>query len=143
MEDAAMTPTAEKIYTARYRQLIRQFPLHRITTKRDADAATRILDVLFPKDTYEDPGEEEYVMVLADLLADYEESLEADEPEATGLDVLKLLMEAQDITQAQLGEILGVSQSGVSQILSGHRQVTADHARRLGKHFRMNPGMFL
>ena len=133
---------ANDVTTPIYRKLQRAFPLRPIRTKTQADAARKILDVHF-RDKYDDPGEEAYAIALATLLADYEDIQEAKEPEATGLDVLKLLMEAQDITQTQLGEILGVSQSGVSQILNGHRQVTADHARKLGKNFRMNPGMFL
>jgi antitoxin component HigA of HigAB toxin-antitoxin module len=142
IEGTTMKLVGEKI-TPRYQQLMNQFPLYPIRTKHQADAATKILDELFIKDKYDDPGEEAYVIILADLLADYEEAQEANEPEASGLDVLKLLMEAQDMTQTQLARILGISQGTVSQILSGNRQITAEHARRLGKQFQINPGIFL
>jgi hypothetical protein len=43
-----MTDTKD-IFTSRYRQLIRKFPLRPILTKKEADAATEILNKLFPK----------------------------------------------------------------------------------------------
>jgi len=134
--------TIADIYTPLYHKLMKEFPLHRIRNRKDADVATAILDKRF-RDHFDDPGEEQYVMILADLLADYEEEQDPAPDAATGLDVLRLLVDQHDLRQSDLVQILGVGQSAVSMILSGHRLLTADHARRLGKRFKINAGIFI
>jgi plasmid maintenance system antidote protein VapI len=47
------------------------------------------------------------------------------------------------MTQSELGKLLGIGPSAVSMIFSGSRPITADHARRLGKRFCVDPGLFL
>jgi HTH-type transcriptional regulator/antitoxin HigA len=143
MEGTAMTLTIDPTLTKRYQELQKRFALKPITTKRNADIATSILDVGF-RDKYDDPGEEAYMTVLADLLADYEEEQEADYLKSlTGLDVLKYMIEERELKQVDIIKILGVGQSAVSQILNGNKPITAEHARRLGKRFKLNPGTFL
>jgi len=56
---------------------------------------------------------------------------------------LKSLVEDQGMTAADLAEALGVSRSLASLVLSGKRRITADHAKALGKRFRLEPGYFL
>jgi HTH-type transcriptional regulator / antitoxin HigA len=142
MEEGTMT-VATDIFTLRYRQLMNKFPLRPILTKKDANAATEILDKLFPKDSYEDPGEEAYVIVLARLLADYEEKHEPPPDKLSGLRALQYLVDEHGIKQSELSKLLGISQAAVSMILRGERPITAEHARRLGKRFKLDPGTFL
>ena len=52
-----MTMVADNIFTARYQELMREFPLREIRNKKDESAATEILDRLV-RDHYDDPGEE-------------------------------------------------------------------------------------
>jgi HTH-type transcriptional regulator/antitoxin HigA len=137
-----MTMTSDEIYTPMYRKLIREFPLRAIHTKKDADAATVILDKRFRQE-FDDPGEEAYVVALATLLADYEDHYDPTPDMATGLDVLQHLVEENKIKQAELSKLLGVRQSAISMILNGERPITAEHARRLGKRFNLDPGVFL
>jgi len=137
-----MTTTAREIYTPLYRKLIREFPLRALHTKKEADAATAILDKRFRQE-FDDPGEEAYIVVLANLLADYEERYDPTPDTATGLDVLRMFVEEHKLKQAELAELLGVGQSAVSMILNGERPITAEHARRLGKRFKLDPGAFL
>ena len=59
------------------------------------------------------------------------------------LDVLRLLMEEHELTQAAVAEMLGTSQSLVSMILSGARPITVEHANRLGERFRVDASLFL
>jgi plasmid maintenance system antidote protein VapI len=61
----------------------------------------------------------------------------------TGMEMLKYLMANTSITQVALSRILGVTESSASMILKGTRSITADHARTLGKHFKMDPGAFI
>jgi HTH-type transcriptional regulator / antitoxin HigA len=137
-----MSIATSKIYTPTYRKLIQQFPLRQIRTKKDADAATAILDKHF-RDHYNDEGEEQYIFVLSTLLAEYEDKHDPVPDTATGLDVLRHLVEENGIRQAELSQVLGVGQSAVSMILSGDRPLTAEHARRLGKRFKIDAGVFL
>jgi HTH-type transcriptional regulator / antitoxin HigA len=130
------------IYASKYHRLMRQFPLRPLRGKRDAEKATEILDRLF-REHYDDAGEEAYVTVLAQLLADYEEKHDPTPDTAAPLDVLRLLMEEHELTQAALGEMLGTSQSLVSMILSGARPITVEHANRLGERFRVDASLFL
>jgi plasmid maintenance system antidote protein VapI len=47
------------------------------------------------------------------------------------------------MTQAALAGILGVSEGAASMILKGSRSITAEHARTLGKHFKLDPGAYI
>ena len=64
-------------------------------------------------------------------------------PGADGPDMLAFLMEQRPITQKALAEASGVPQSTLSDLVNRKRAFTADHARRLGEFFRVNPGLFL
>ena len=127
----------------RYLELIAAFPLRPLRTSGDAEAATAILDKLFGRQDV-DGGEADYVAVLADLLASYEEEHDAvDSDGVSGLDVLRHLVEANDMKQVELAKLLGIGPSAASMILAGTRPITADHARKLGKRFAVDAGLFL
>jgi HTH-type transcriptional regulator / antitoxin HigA len=137
-----MTAANSILYTHKYHRLMREFPLRPLRNKKEAAAATAILDRLF-RERYDDAGEEAYVLVLADLLQDYEDKNDPTPDTATGLDVLKHLLAEHGMTQADLGKLLGTGQSLVSMILSGDRPVTLEHAKRLGARFHVDPAVFL
>lgn len=137
-----MTMVADKIFTPRYWALMKEFPLREIKTKRDDAAATEILDRLV-NDQHEDPGEDAYVSALLDLMESYEAKNAPAEDERSGLAALSYLVEEHNIRQAELADLLDISQAAVSMILRGDRQITADHARKLGKRFGMQPGTFI
>ncbi len=132
-----------KLPSRRYLELIREFPLRPIRTKTEAAAATAILDRLFGQPDA-DPGQEDYLDVLSDLLDSYESENDADyDAEATGIQVLRSLIEEHGMSQATLAGKLGVSAPTVSLILSSERPITAEHARNLGKIFSIDPGVFI
>lgn len=137
-----MSIAQSNLFTPVYQKLMRDFPLRPITTKKDADAATKILEKRF-RQNFDDPGEEAYVLILADLLADYDEKANPFKNTATAADVLNLLMESNDLTQADIGKLLDISQGAVSMILSGERQLTTEHIRRLAKRFNVSPAVFI
>lgn len=56
------------------------------------------------------------------------------------VEMLKSLMEEHDLSQSDLPEI--GSQSLVSKILSGERQLTVEHIRNLSKRFGVSPAVF-
>ncbi len=129
--------------TRRYLKLIREFPLRPIRTKAELSVATRILDRLFGRDDV-DRGEADYVDVLSDLIDAYERENDPNyDSEATGVEVLRTMMEQHHMKQSVLAERLGISAPAMSLILSGERPITADHARSLGKVFSIDPGAFI
>jgi HTH-type transcriptional regulator/antitoxin HigA len=142
MEGRIMSIAQSTLFTPKYHRLMRKFPLRQIRTQKDAATASKILESRF-RDKFDDRGEEEYILILADLLADYEDESQPTPDTATGLDVLQHLVEENNIRQQELSELLNIRQSAVSMLLNGQRPITAEHARRLGKRFAVNPGLFL
>jgi HTH-type transcriptional regulator/antitoxin HigA len=60
---------------------------------------------------------------------------------ASPIEVLKFLMEEHGLDQNDLPEI--GSQSLVSKILNGERQLTVDHIKYLSKRFGVSPAVFI
>ncbi len=56
---------------------------------------------------------------------------------------LRVLLDVHKLTQGQLAEAVGIDQGTISKLASGKRPFSADHARRLGAYFGVNPGVFL
>ena len=79
--------------------------------------------------------------VLGDLVTAYE-AREVPLPDAAPRDVLRLLMESNGLTQAELGTELG-GQSVVSAILNGKRVINARQARALAQRFGVSPAAFI
>ena len=79
--------------------------------------------------------------VLGDLVTAYE-AREVPLPGAEPRDVLRLLMETNGLTQAELGIELG-GQSVVSAILNGRRVINARQARALAQRFGVSPAAFI
>jgi HTH-type transcriptional regulator/antitoxin HigA len=130
--------------TARYLELIQEFPLCPIQNKAQLDIASAIIDRLAPVSDHPDSGELDYLYVLTDLVDAYEREHDLHyDPEVTVIEVLRTLMQEHDLNQRTLARKLGISDAAISLILSGERQITADHARSLGKIFSVDPGLFL
>ena len=61
--------------------------------------------------------------------------------EASGVDVLKFLMQEHKLNQGDLFEI--GSQGVVSEILNGKRQLNVNQIKKLGNRFHVSPAVFL
>jgi HTH-type transcriptional regulator / antitoxin HigA len=87
------------------------------------------------------PEEQELAALLTVLIEDFEQRnyrLKASDP----VDVLMHLMEANDLKQKDLVEILG-TKSIVSEILGRKRRLTVDQIKRLSKRFNVSPQLFM
>lgn len=62
-------------------------------------------------------------------------------PDASGVDVLRFLMEEHGLTQSDLLEI--GSQGVVSEILSSKRELNVRQIRMLAKRFKVSPAVFV
>ncbi|MDR1283937.1 MAG: HigA family addiction module antidote protein [Opitutaceae bacterium] len=60
-----------------------------------------------------------------------------------GIILREEFFEPLGITQLAAAKALGIPQSRLSDILAGHRGITAETAVRLGKFFNVDPGNFI
>jgi HTH-type transcriptional regulator/antitoxin HigA len=136
-----MSATSIRETHAAYRRLRRFIPLGVLRSEKEYRKAIAILDEIL-----DEIGEKE-AHPLADLaealglfIHSYEE-VHAKIPEATGLEVLKSLMEEHGLRQSDLPEI--GSQGVVSEVLSGTRELNVRQLRRLAKRFGVSPAVFI
>ena len=88
-------------------------------------------------------SQRDYLEVLATLVEAYESRrCEIDTPGVTPIEALKFLMAENDMTGSDLGRLLGQRQLG-AQILSGRRQLSKAHIRKLAGHFNVRADLFL
>lgn len=80
--------------------------------------------------------------LLANLLEDYERRTLEVEPHASPADVLRFLMEQNDLKQSDLEEVFG-SQAAVSKVLNGHREISKAQAKRLSERFNLSTDAFI
>jgi len=79
--------------------------------------------------------------IVTFFVRDYEER-NIEIPDAQPPAVLRFLMEQHRLRQADLAEIFG-SQSNVSEVLNGKREINARQARALAERFSVSPAVFI
>jgi len=79
--------------------------------------------------------------VVTMFVRDYEER-HVEIPDAGPAEVLRFMIEQHELRQIDLAELFG-SQSNVSEILNGKREINARQARALGKRFGVSPAAFI
>ena len=114
------------------------YPLKAIKTRKDYEKALKSMETVF--DETKGPLAE-YAETLTILIEHYEEE-QFPIMEATGLEVLKFLMEQNDLKQKDLIGILG-GKSVVSEILNGKRPLNLKHIRNLSEKFNLKPATFV
>ena len=88
------------------------------------------------------PDQSDYFDLLTSVLADWE-AARSEWREASPLQILRGLLEEHSMSGADLSRLLGSSRQLGPMILRGDRSITADHARKLGKHFCLPAGTFV
>jgi HTH-type transcriptional regulator/antitoxin HigA len=107
----------------------------------DAELA-EYTDALFELTAKTDPmPEEEEAIELMTLLVERYEAERYPVPAAEPVDVLRFLLERNSLSQRDIAAELG-SESTVSLVLSGKRQLNRDHIARLSRRFNVSPGVF-
>ncbi len=84
--------------------------------------------------------EEKYAEVLMTLIEGYEEEHHSI-PDASPVEVLRTLMDANDLRQKDLVPIFG-SESIVSEVLHKKRDLNKTHIEKLSKRFNVSPALF-
>jgi HTH-type transcriptional regulator / antitoxin HigA len=135
----AVKATARRVPDT-YLELVKRFPLIHIRDERHLDEALEVLNELLRHDR--DQGIQEYLDVLTDLVAAYEDEHVpiADVSEA---DVLRELMRCNGLSQMALAKAVGIAQSTISAVLTGARSLTKGQIVKLAKFFGIAPAAFL
>ena len=122
-----------------YLDLVLRFPLTSIRSDEHLVASQTVIDELLSEGEL-DEGEQWYLDGLSDLVADYEDQHHAIEP-ASDADMLRHLLEARGVTQAQLHRETGIAKSTISEILAGRKPFTRQIIRKLADYFRVDIGI--
>ena len=110
-----------------------------ITSERQHDEYLAVLDKLASKDN-PTSEEEKYAKVLVTLIEAYEEEHHSI-PHASPVEVLRTLMDANNLRQKDLVPIFG-SESIVSEILHKKRDLNKTHIEKLSRRFHVSPAVF-
>jgi HTH-type transcriptional regulator/antitoxin HigA len=84
----------------------------------------------------------DFLDVVSTLVGEYEDKHYAEPPPVEPKEVLRFLMEQKDIKQVDLKDELG-SQSVVSEILAGKRDINARQAKALAQRFGVSAAVFI
>ncbi|AFZ65747.1 helix-turn-helix domain-containing protein [Deinococcus peraridilitoris] len=83
-----------------------------------------------------------FVRLAIDNVQSYEERAHPMR-DAQPHETLAFLMDKNGVKQKDVEAATGIPQGNLSKLLRGQRNFTAEHARKLGAYFQVNPGVFL
>ncbi len=121
-------------------EMIRRGAPHLIHSDEELAKYTQALYKLTAK-SRRTPEDEEAIELLTLLIERYEAE-RYPVPDADPIDVLRFLLEQNGLSQRDIAAELG-SESTVSLVLSGKRQLNRDHIARLSRRFHVSPLVFL
>jgi len=124
----------------KYLGLVRAFPLRPIRSDSELDRAIAVIDSLITRDDL-DPGEDDYLDVLGDLVHKYEAEHDPIAP-VSDADMVQFLLESNEMAQTELARESGIAESTISEILAGKRNLSRRHIAALSRIFRVSPAVF-
>ena len=110
-----------------------------ITSERQHREYLAVLDKLASNES-PTAEEEKYAQVLITLVEAYEEEHDSI-PDASPVEVLRTLMDANNLRQKDMVPVFG-SESIVSEVLHGKRELNWTHIEKLSKRFHVSPALF-
>lgn len=119
-----------------YLELVMRFPLASVGSEDHLEEAQKVIDQLLAKHKL-NYGEEMYLDALSDLVASYEDEHHPIAP-ASDADMLRHLMDAKGVNQAQLSREAGIAKSTVSEVLAGKKDFTRKIIRKLADYFSVD-----
>ncbi len=126
--------------TDRYIQLLQKFPPRTINNEAELEATQVVIDKLLDRPELSQ-DESDYLNVLGTLVFDYEQKGEPI-PDIYGVELLKVLITERQLRQKDLVPVFK-TESIVSDILNGKRQLTVRHIQELAQFFNLPPAVFL
>jgi HTH-type transcriptional regulator/antitoxin HigA len=113
----------------------------KIHDEAELEAAQEIMDALAVLPT-RTTDQDDYLETLAELVEAYEEQA-VKFSKRPGLETLKFLLAENGLNASDLSRLIGTDISLGYRILSGERNLTAKHIRKLAEHFHVGPEVFL
>jgi HTH-type transcriptional regulator / antitoxin HigA len=110
-----------------------------ITSERQHEEYLAVLEKLATKGN-PTTDEEKYAEVLLTLVEAYEDQHHS-VPDSSPVEVLRALMDANNLRQKDLVSIFG-TESIVSEVLHGKRDLNKSHIQKLSKRFLLSPAVF-
>jgi HTH-type transcriptional regulator / antitoxin HigA len=140
-----MVTESQQVKPDRYSELSANLPPRLIESKRQLDATKEVINSLLDKHEGT-KDEDDYLNLLIMLVEKYEDKEKKKQtiPDIHGIELLRILMEQNNISQKQLVNIFG-TQSVVSELLSGsrNRKLSIEHIQKLAAFFNISPSAFL
>lgn len=88
--------------------------------------------------------QQDYLDILSDQLLKYQSDHHAEAIDGRPpVDRLNYLMDENELKPSDLQRVLGCSQSLVSQLLSGKREISKENILKLATRFKVSPGYFM
>ena len=119
-----------------YQELILAFPLTSIQSEEHLQAAQEVMDRLLAAGDLED-GAVLYLDALSDLVAAYEDDHHPITP-ASDADMLRHMLEAKGVSQAELHRETGLAKSTISEVLAGKNAFSRQMIRKLADFFKVD-----
>jgi HTH-type transcriptional regulator / antitoxin HigA len=124
-----------------YAELVAALPPRPIHDAADLANASEMIDRLAGFDLNAD--QEDYLEALSTFVEAYEaQRFPIDDSRISPLDALKALLAEHGMTASDLGRLLGNRTLGAA-ILSGRRNLSKAHIKKLADRFKVEPGLFL
>jgi len=127
--------------SASYPDLLRQAQPQIIIDAQSHQRALRSVDEIMRKPR-PSVAERKLLELQAKLVNDYEETIYPT-PNVTPVDMLRHLLEAKGISQADCARNVGIARSTISEVLNGKRAISVENAFRLASYFHVEPSLFL
>ena len=109
--------------------------------RADYDNAVAIVDQLAGHELNAD--QDDYLDLLSDLVAAYEEQHVKPLRRIRGVEALRYILAENNLTGEDLAKLLKIERSVAYRILKGTRNLTAEHIRALAKRFNVSGDLFL
>ena len=130
--------------TDNYKHLIDCYCPRIIKNEKDLDLANTVISGLLDNlHTRKLTVEEEDYMHLIGLLVHEYESIHYPIPDADPIDVIKSLLEENNLKQKDLVPCVFATESIASAVLSSKRELTLGQIKALSKRFNISPNVFI
>lgn len=122
-----------------YRGLVNAFPPRPIRDAKDLDRTWARIEALLAK-SKRSKAEDDYLVLLSDLVERWEED-KLEVPRLDGIELVRELLDDNQLPQRALVDIFGTD-SIVSEVLSGKRELQRKHIEGLAEFFNVSPAAF-
>lgn len=122
-----------------YIELLTDFPPRPIRTDEELKSTQSVIDRLLDQEELS-RDERDYLNVLGTLVFEYEQKQEII-PDIDGVELLKNLIQENGLRQKDLVPIFR-TESIVSDVLNGKRELTKRHIEELSRFFDVSPAAF-